>query len=377
MSLNLTIRNERRFQYEDDGLSKNENRSKLHGGLSILKKDTFSSIPTAATFTPRAESILRPGVNAGIQNDANFIEATEGINFASVEVNKFNPTIRNSYNSCTLPATLNVESTFVTFSKQTLGFDIALEEDTYMSNEWKGDDESIDDAMMKDYMIQYERGCEFMAESIDNNFLTILDAGINQYWPAGGPTKFYPQIGNELQVAAAEQERYFYRLPSIMKEMQFRDEPIRVLHDSLLESDIRQWMAQGTANAENLNAQFRPGQYDFNYTDVGLIPGVGQSSVHYALAPYQTFITYRVQKKYEMGKDRLGGSQRWSMVSGTEVPFVQMPLSELYTDSCIDSERGAGFGHTWQYQLEVVVGLAYNSNPAADYSPYLKTAFLL
>lgn len=377
MSINNTIRLQHRARVEA-GLDKNENRPKKYGAWGIVYKDTVATPPTGATFTPRSESILRPDVNAGIQSDRNFLEADGSINFASVEVNRFNPVIGNTYNDCATPADTSIETALVVQQKKTYSFKIALNKTKYTSNDYRGPGESADDAMMREWNLQFQRGCEFITAAVDADVTALFDLAVNQYWvPGQGPLQFYPEVGNVLQVTQAQKPEYFYDVQPMFKSMYYNDEPIRILHGAKTLADVNRYLAQGTANAENLNAQFVPGRYDFNYTDQGLVPAVGQESIHYAVAPFQTFMSYRVQESYAEGESQGDGIREWSMMPGNMVPYLGIPLSEYYQENCAGTTRGATPTFSWQYHVDVITGFAYNSDQAGQYNPILKTAFLL
>lgn len=347
MSLLNTLMLELRSRYSQQ-FDQNELRESRYGALKFFQQES-AQMP-----------IFDPETIANIQRSYGNSVVVPVLDAQTVTVTT--PYTR----TCSIVDSEN-DSALVTLTFASYGWGFSMTPATHYNNDVK----YITDfeRKMRKYLIQF-------ASDLDTLCIAEMEADKNQYWPAGGPTSFYAQSGDALQIPQADRDDFYNQLDAIMQVMDFYD-GINIVANPHHTPLVRRLSNQGAQNDENDAFQFALRGYTWFPTN-RITNGGGVESTGYSVQRGSVFIGNRNDADSVMGGS-IGGDQKiWSQEN---VPVVNMNMGTFYQQDCGDRSSLAGpatSGNTrsryegFEFSTDIVVSTVYNSNPVARYHPILK-----
>jgi hypothetical protein len=339
----LELRSQYRNQFD-----KHELRESRYGALQFFKQESAS------------RPIFDPETIANIQKSYGNSVVVPVLDAQTV-------TITTPYTrTCSIVDSEN-ESALVTLTFASYGWGFSMTPATHYNNDVKYFTDW--ERKMRKYLIQY-------AADLDTLCIATLEADKNIYWPAGGPTSFYSQTGDALQVAQADKNDFYNQLDAIMQVMDFYD-AINVVANPHHTPLVRRLSNQGAANDENEAFQFALRGYTWFPTN-RITNGGGVESTGYSVQLGTCYIGNRNDADTVMGGS-IGGNQKvWSQEN---MPIVNLLMGSYYQQDCGDRSAMAGpatAGNTrsryegFEFSTDIVVATTYNSAIASRYQPILK-----
>lgn len=330
-------------------LDKQEQRPSIYGALNMAKAQTADPL-----------SILDKSVKTGIDARFNTSVQVPVINFQDVTL--------GNVRSCGLQQNL-LTSQLITLTATTyvcgfLSYPVQHYEN-YIS---------YAEAIFK----KIEACMQKLAAAYDTGVRTLLEANVNQYFPAA-ITKFYPVTGNALQVPQAEKNDFYNQFASIMQVMDFQGNVDVATTPGGL-AQVRRIAAQGQGNA--VNEGFQLMGYNWYPSNRITDGAVGIESTLYGVAPGNIAIYTRVDPDARAGR-RIHESEYWEVFPNS--PYSGFDMGVYYQAVCADASaiQASGLANStntklesWQFSVDVFNMAAFNSNPGGRYNPIVKAEIL-
>ena len=347
MSLINTLMQPLREEYSGR-YDKNESRPSRYGAFDFMVQDG-----------QRPNSIFSEDVRNKIRNSFG--------NSVQIPVLDSKDVVISNVRSCTITDDEN-NSALVTLAFVTYAFGFTMYPAQFKNNDigYQADfNRKLNDRLIK------------FAATLDAQSVATFENNKNEYWT--DIAQYYPQVGNALQVSAAEANDYYNNLQAIKETMDFYDDTM-VVSSTSGSPLVRRLDAQGAGNGINENFQISP--YSWMWSN-RIINGGGIRSTQFAITEGSTAIETRIDPDSEFGHS-VGEQIEWSAVN---VPLPNSPSSvqmgSLYREDCVDASGiqtpntgvaglTASLRQSFQWSVDMVFAVAYNSDPAARYSPIMK-----
>lgn len=330
-------------------LDKNEQRPSEYGALNLFRAQTNSPV-----------GILDDQVKANI--------ARSFSNSIKIPVIDYKDVAISNVRTCAFQ-TNGIESKLVTITAVTYAFGFVVAPMQHFEN-YISYQTAINKLM--------DAGLIKLAETIDAGAVNVLETNKNQYWPAN-ILAFYPQVGDALQVPQVDKNDFYNRFADIVKTMDFSGN-IDVATNHIGMGAVRRLAAQGQGNA--VNEGFQLLGYTWYPTNRITNGGAGIESTLYGVAPGSVALASRIDPDARL-RSRVHESKYWD--NFPNAPYIGMDLGLYYQADCADASAlqaagMAGYTNTkvesWQFSVDVFYVKAYNSNPAARFSPIVKVEIL-
>lgn len=327
---------------------KNESRPSRYGAFDFMMEDGMSP-----------QSIFSDDVRNKIRNSFG--------NSVQIPVLDAKDVTIGNVRSCTIADDENnsalITLTFVTYA---FGF-------TMYPGQFKNNDigyQADFSRKLNDYLIKF-------AATLDSQAVATFETNKNQYW--ADLAVYYPQVGDALQVTAAQQNDYYNQLQAIKETQDFYGD-IKVVSSTSGSPLVRRLDNQGAGNGVNENFQIAP--YDWMWSN-RVLNGAGIRSTQYAITEGSTAIETRIDPDSEAGH-KVGEQIEWAAV---DVPLPgsanSLRMGSLYRQDCVDASGiqtpntgvaglTASLKESFQWSVDMVFATAYNSDPANRYSPITK-----
>lgn len=350
MTLVSTLMQPLRTKYVPKTMDKNEVRPSRYGAWDFFQKQ---SAMDGGILTEEAKK---------------FIDASAGNAVTIPVLNAENVTISN-VRSCTIAADTET-SALVTLTFATFAFGFTMTPARHFNNDVSY--QALFNKKMEEYLLK-------LAATLDSASVGTLETNRNIYFPAA-MTKYYPVVGNALQIGQDQKNDFFNQLEAIMMEQDYYGNTNIVGSTSLLPM-LNRLQAQGGGNATNEDFQFD--LYKWNFTN-RLINGAGIESTLYSV-PDGNVATRNRNTPDQIAKSLIGSVdaplKQWGE---QQMPIVNLKMGTFYTRDCADqSALDGGGARMTQLQRSMVEGFAfdtdvcfvtaYNSDPANRYSPITKS----
>lgn len=346
MSLVETLMQPLRSKYTAKTMDKNEMRFSRYGAWDFFQNQTALG---TGILTPEVKQLIKGSMG----------------NTVKVPVLDAEDVVISNTRSCTVADSENT-SKLVTLTFVTYSFGFTMTPSQHYNN---------DVAYEQDFQRKLEKYLLKFAATLDTAAVNKLNTDKNQYFPAD-LLAYYSQSGNALQVADADKNDFYNNLEAIMNTMDYYDR-INIIGSTSSKPLVNRLDAQGAGNG--INEAFQLGGYAWNYTN-RIVNNEGVSATVYAVPDGYVAVENRNDPDARAGS-RVGTSKEWSEV---QVPIVNMLMGSYYYEDCANkSALNAGTAHLTRTKLEgfewstdVCYVTAYNSDPAARYSPILKAEML-
>lgn len=338
-------------QYQK-GLDKSNDRPSIYGGMNLHRAQNAQP---QSIWTPQVRENIKKSFNVDVQIPV---------------LDTQNITVSNA-RACTFQ-TEGADSALVTVVMATYTAGFRATPMNHMEN-YVAYSAQIN-ALIEARLIQ-------LAQAIDQAAVNSVEAGINQFWPAG-ITAFYPQVGNVLQVPQADKNEFYNRLQDLMSTADYAG-PYDILTNHVGMTNPRRLSAQGEGNA--VNEGFQLLGYNWYPTNrvVNANPGTEESTL-YAIPQGMVAMESRIAPSARIN-DRVHEGKFWDVLPNA--PFVNMDLDVFYQADCQDaSAENTGSAGTarntavkresWQIGVDVGFGFAYVTNPVTEHRPIFKATIL-
>jgi hypothetical protein len=375
---NIALTTSLNLRSQDGSQDKFENRPDQYGFMNPPIDDTVNNRFGDFGVT---RTNLKPGaiISQTFADDLQSAQAIKSNNVGgesrveSLVVDKRVKVDTGGITTCAIPTQDGPTTSYIGYQYYRAGFDVVYNPTDFFDNDYE-----LDRFLAR----EFDSGCQALANVVSQVCQSEFIANQNSYWPTAteSPLNFYPQVGNVLQVPALDAENMYNNIEGIFQAMNFpssNNAPYRIIHGSRAAADIRRWANQGQANAENYTYQFRPGLYDFQFTNIQIPTKPGVDYTLYAQAADTNFILPYVEGQYYQGSDMERTSNStgkfWTTLEGSNVPYLGMPLAVIIDDDCQETGQG-GIGQlkAIRYQLMFWIGSTYNSDDAGSYSPKIQ-----
>lgn len=342
MSLVNTLMQPLRSQYAAGGMDKNTLRRSRYGAYDTFRRQTKGAM-----------SALSPSVIANIKKSMGRTVQIPVMNSEAVTI--------GTARSCTIADNENTSQLIgLTFIPFAFGFNMYPAQ--HMNND-------ID--YQTDFNRKLEKYLLSFASALDVLCVSTLSNDKNQFFT--GLSNVYPNVGNALQVSAAQSADMYNQLSGIMETMDYYGQ-YDIIANTMHKPLVRRLSSQGTSNDTNDAFQF-PG-FEFSYTN-RMPTSAGIGSTVYAVPPGTLYLENRNDRDSILGSVAGGGSKVWKEVN---VPVVDLTMGSYYTDDCKDaSALHAGTAdmtatkvESFQWSTDIVIGTVWNPNRATSFSPVLK-----
>lgn len=341
MGLTATRLDEYRLSYERSNLDAWEHRLSNYGALATYQKDTPNLIPGYAELVANR---------------------THQVRTVSIPVLQRKDVSTASSRTCTA-ITHEITSAYVTPSWTTLkaGFNMtpAEHKNNYLTYQ----------AVFNNKMLNMQR--TFLA-ALDTLAYTNLNTNITAVIAADGNP--YTAVANALVVPAADNELFFNELGQIMMQDDFPSDDVNVVGSPRLQALVREYTAQGAANAENRMFQF--GGYNFAYSNRVSV-ATGYRDTVFAMPSGSLAFLTDIDPDSEIGHSSTDGKE-WS---STVLPLLGFEVGVLYQSTCADKSTSHGTGYeatlseSWMFSFDYSFNVAYNSDSTTYAGPIHKAVF--
>jgi hypothetical protein len=326
-------------------LDRNEVRPSRYGAWDFFQRQTALA---GGILTDEVKTMIK-------QSTGNFVDIPV--------LNAEDVTITN-VRSCVIPADVEtsalVRLTFITYA-----FGFTMTPARHFNNDISY--RQLFERKMENYLLK-------LALTLDQQAVNVLNTNRNVYFPSS-VTGYYPQVGNALQVTAAQRDDFFNQLEAILATMD-QYGGTNVIGSTSLMPMVNRLKAQGGGNQVNQSFQFDPYRWLFSNR---VINAAGIAATGFAV-PDGMVATMNRNTPDQVMRSRVGSHKIW----GTEqVPIVNLNMGTYYTEDCADmtalDEGGARMSHLsrskvegFAFDTDVCFVTAYNSAPASRYYPILK-----
>jgi hypothetical protein len=326
-------------------LDKNERRPSRYGAWDFIKDDT--NVVGGVMDNDMREKIKRSFGNT-----------------VQVPVLDAETVTISDTRSCTVADDENT-SKLVTLSFKTLSFGFTMAPRQHFNNDI--DYQADFDAKLKKYLLQ-------LAVVLDTDSLAEMENQKNIFWDV--LTDYYSQVGNALQVPAADQDDYYNKLTAIMESADFYG-ATKIVSNTQGSPQVRRLDNQGSNNGTNQSFQMSP--YEWYWTN-RLLNGAGVNNTQFAIQEGSMAFETRVDPD-SMMRSRSTSGKEWDVV---EMPIPgsihTLQMGSIFSSDCADlSSLHAGttgltasLKQSFQFSTDVVYVTAYNSDPVNRYSPIIK-----
>ncbi len=262
------------------------------------------------------------------------------------------------------------QSAIITLTFQTFGWAFTVTPATHYNNDIK---------LQQDFNRKFEKYRIEFENLLDSQCVAQLETDKNQFFT---DINEYANVGDALQIPAAEQLDFYNVLESIMNKMDFYGN-INLVVSTNHVPFVRRAQNQGDGNAVNESFQFGLRGYDWYPTNRN-VPGVGVDSVGYAIEAGSLHIQNRNDADTSVGYSALGGGKVWD-TEMIPTGAGMMEMGTFYQEDCADRSGIAGAasaGNTrslvrgFEFSTDVIFATVYNSDLANRYNPILKFEFI-
>lgn len=342
MSLVQTLTQNFRARYQAETLDKNEIKQSRYGAWDFFQQQ---SKVMGGVMTDQVQQLIKRSFGNTVKVPVLDAETVSISNTRSC-------TVTDSENTSKL-----VTLTFVTYS-----FGFTMVPSQHYNNDVGYQDDF--NRKLKKYLLQ-------LASVLDTASVNTLETVRNQYFPTD-ITNYYPNVGNSLQVTAAQRNDFFNKASAILETMDYYDTP-HVVGSTSLNPMINRLQAQGGGNATNEAFQFD--RYKWHTTN-RLINANGIESTMYLVNNGSVAVSNRNNPDAIAGR-KTGNGKIWGLAN---MPIVNLEMGTYYYDDCAD-KSGLHSGtvdltrtavEAYAFDTDVVFMTAYNSDAANRYSPIVK-----
>ena len=340
MSLVATRLDEYRLAYERSNLDASEHRMSNYGAFETFVQDT---------------PMLIPGYNELITN------RTAEVRTISVPViNRKESWGAASSRTCSAVTGENT-STYVTPSWTTLKVGFGMSPAKYKNN-YIGYQADFNNKMMA--MQRY------VLETLDTAGYTHLNTNRTAVNDADGNP--YTVTGTSMIVPADDNDLFINELGQVLSVNDFPSDGINVVSSPRFQALVREYGAQGMANAENRVFQF--GGYSFKFSNRVTISSSAYRDTVFAIPQGNLGFLSWVDPDAELGHSSTDGKE-WSK---QYLPLLGMDVGLLYQSTCSDSSSAVGTGYeatlteSYHFSFDYSFISAYNSATGTYAGPIFK-----
>ena len=289
--------------------------------------------------------------------------ASEGRDLG-IPVMKMGDMVIKNQRSCTI-GDFDNETEIITLTWSTLVLDIHMVKSQYAKNEL---------SYLQDLNKKLEKADHTFAKAVEDLIYAKLDTEKSPIYASPlVPTK-YPLVGDAMQVAVVQQDKFFNDLEVIMQGDDFYSMPFKVLGSTTLQADVNDYGNQGANNDENTAFQF--GGFDFRFSN-HLVTATRATG--FCMTDGSIGILTRINQDSVDGNITTDGTE-WSI---TSMPTFGFDVGVQYKSTCTDLSGVAGLEHLeatmverWQFSVDVAIVTPYNSDPATKAGVIKKFEFI-
>jgi len=350
MSLLATLMQELRSAYTNqfDG---NELRPSRYGALDTFMQQT----QRAPIFDPETIANIAKSYNNTVEVPVLDAQAI---------------TISTPYTRTCAIADDENDSAIVSLTFQSYGWRFSMTPATHFNN---------DVSRLADFQRKFEKYRLEFEKVLDSACNAQLETDKNAFWT--GITE-YANVGDALQVPAAEALDFYNVAESIMAKMDFYgnvDIPASTNHMPF----VRRYENQADGNAINESFQFDLRGYRWMPTN-RIVPGGGVNSTGFLVEDGTCYIHNRNDADTVMGHSAQGGGKVWGQES-VQLGNGNMVMGTYFQEDCADRSAIAGAataGNTrslvqgFEFSTDMIFATKYNSDPATRYNPIVKFEFI-
>jgi hypothetical protein len=346
MSLVLTLMQPLRQKYSPNGIDKFNMKRSRYGALDFHQRQSTGT-----------QSLVSDELRASIKKSMG--------NTIQIPVLDTDNVVITNTRSCTVQDSENT-SRLITLSFVTYSFGFTMTPAQHFNNQISYQQDF--DRKMEKYLIKF-------ADTLDVASVNNLNLNRNINWTPD-IAAYYPQVGNALQVTAAQRNDFYNQAEAVLRTMDFYG-TTNVVSSTSGMPIVNRIAAQGGGNA--VNEAFQLAGYEWAYTN-RIINNAGVNSTLFLVADGAVGIENRNDPDAIM-KSRVGNHKIWDEVN---LPLVNMKVASYYYEDCADrSALHAGTSHLtrtklegYEFSTDVVYINSYLDNPATKYAPITKVELL-
>lgn len=331
MSLAATRLDPYRLAYDASNLDAWEHRMSNYGAFETFMGDTANLIP---------------GYNELTQN------RTSPVRTVSIPVINRKSITSGSVRTCSAQ-TYELTSTYVTPTWATYQAGINMIPSQYENN-----------------YITYQNAFNRKMEDIQRDILEDMDTlahthlNTNKAQVNNAANNPYAVVANDMVVPAADNQLFFNELPTIMAQNDLPQTGMNIVGSPRYQALVREYSAQGTANAENRAFQF--GGYNFAYSNRVTVAAGDRDSVYAMPKGSLAFLNW-IDVDSRKGHSSTDGYE-WSTFF---LPIVGIQVGVLYQSTCSNqgvsgTARATGLEATlsesWSFSFDYSFNSSYNSD---------------
>jgi len=262
------------------------------------------------------------------------------------------------------------DSAIVTLVFQSYGWAFSMTPDTHYNNEVKYEQDFI--RKMRKYRIEWDK-------TLDAACIAQLETDKNQVF---GNIPQYANVGDALQVPAAETTDFYNQAEVIMDQIDFGGN-VDIINSTNHTAFVRRYQNQSDGNAVNDAFQFDLRGYRWFPTN-RLVNAVGVTSSGFLVQNGTLFIDNRNDAGTTVGYNILGGGKVWD-TEAMPTGMGSMEMGTFFQEDCADRSAVGGAptaGNTrsvvqgFEFSTDIVLATAYNSDIATRENPIVKFEFL-
>lgn len=213
-----------------------------------------------------------------------------------------------------------------------------------------------------------------LAAALDTAAYTHLNANMSGVNNADGNP--YTVAANSMIVPAADNELFLNELGSILAANDLPQDGINVVASPRFQALVREYSAQGTANAENRMFQF--GGYNFAYSNRVTVAAGDRDTVFAMPQGSLAFLSWVDPDALHNHKSTDG--KEWTTAM---LPLLGVEAGVLYQSTCTDASTAIGTGYeatlseSWMFSFDYSFNSAYNSSTGTLPGAIFKSNLLL